>query len=133
MKYPKNNAVQPVRYLTLIAMLLVTAPSAAVDFPQYPDSIRLIEGETLPIELIKTECKAINVEENFSSCILNTMNYWASYRRAVKEHSEIAKLCYTSLKELDDYMLVDKCIEASVEGNSYPPSDVIDKQTTRQN
>ncbi len=117
MKHPKNNAVQPVKYLTLIVVLLVTAPTAAVDFPQYPDTIRLIQGETLPIELIKTECTAINVEENFSSCISNTMNYWTNYRRAVKAHPEIVELCYNSLKELDDFMLVNKCIDASVEGN----------------
>lgn len=117
MKHPKNSAVRLVKYMTAIAMLLVTATVAAVDFPQYPYSIKLIETNKLPIGLIKVECKAINVEENYRSCISNTMSHWANYRRAMKEHPEIAERCYTNLRELDDYMLVNKCIDTSVEGN----------------
>ncbi|MFK7853301.1 MAG: hypothetical protein AB8B79_04275 [Granulosicoccus sp.] len=117
MTHPTINAAVLIRNLCSVALLLYIGSAAAVDFPQYPNSVKFIEEESLPIEMIKMECTAINVESNYSSCISNTMNQWADYRRAVKEYPDIAAQCYEILKELDDYMLINKCIHSSVEGN----------------
>lgn len=115
MKHSQHKALSLMKYLIFISALLMTASTSAIEFPQYPRSVKLIESDTLPIEFIKTECQEINVEENIKKCITNTMNHWTKYRRAVKENPEAVELCYSSLKELDDYILVNNCIEAALE------------------
>lgn len=117
MKHQTINAAELVRILCAVALLASASSAAAVDFPQYPNSVKFIEAESLPIEMIKMECTAINVESNYSSCIANTMNQWADYRRAVKEYPEIAAQCFEILRDLDDSMLINKCIHSAVQGN----------------
>lgn len=103
----------PSKLLVLSITLLTALTVTASDYPQYPTTIKVIESDKLPIELIKTECTKINEGDNINSCITNTMNHWSNYQRKLKENPETAIMCYESLKELDDYILVNNCIDAA--------------------
>ena len=113
--YRDSNMLIAMRSIVAFSFLMATCSAGAVDFPKFPSSIKIVEANVLPIELIRDECAAINAQENISNCITNTINHWTSYQRSLEEHPEATLRCYESLKELDDYIVVNNCIRASIQ------------------